>query len=306
MMMLGRAWNAGNSHRYGFNGKEQDAETYGEGNIYDYGFRIYNPRSGKFLSRDPLAMSYPYYTPYSFAGNKPINSIDIEGAEELLVIRYFDNNGKYVGTTLIRVANADQRDAGKRNGGDMQVIELNQSMQSTINALQSGDDISDLEPILKNGGAFQGRYFTKMQSQYIKKNNDIIATNSSNAPGSFDNVPEQLKFRTTTVHFLYDDKIEVPSISGSELDAIKKALENDPERMINIYGYSSSEGDDDYNMQLSVERANGVREYLIANGIDSSRILEVEGRGETEKFGTGSGNYSKNRVAEISFTYEEH
>ena len=85
----------------------------------------------------------------------------------------------------------------------------------------------------------------------------------------------------------------MPSISGSELDAIKKALENDPERMINIYGYSSSEGDDDYNMQLSVERANGVREYLIANGIDSSRILEVEGRGETEKFGTGSGNYSK-------------
>ncbi len=49
---------------------------------YDYGFRIYDARLGKFLSVDPLFKSFPWYTPYQFAGNKPINSIDLDGLEE--------------------------------------------------------------------------------------------------------------------------------------------------------------------------------------------------------------------------------
>ena len=68
MLMPGRKFDAGSSYRFGFNGKENDPETYGEGNIYDYGFRIYNPRLGRFLSVDPLTSEYPWYTPYQFAG----------------------------------------------------------------------------------------------------------------------------------------------------------------------------------------------------------------------------------------------
>jgi hypothetical protein len=44
--------------------------------------RIYNPSIGKFLSVDPLTKSYPWYTPYQFAGNKPIAFIDLDGLEE--------------------------------------------------------------------------------------------------------------------------------------------------------------------------------------------------------------------------------
>ncbi|MFB6455599.1 RHS repeat-associated core domain-containing protein [Chitinophaga sp. Hz27] len=72
-------------YRYGFNGKENDNEVKGEGNQQDYGMRIYDPRLGKFLSEDPLTKEYPWYTPYQFAGNKPIQAIDRDGAEEELV-----------------------------------------------------------------------------------------------------------------------------------------------------------------------------------------------------------------------------
>ncbi len=82
MTLVGRTWSVGSEYRYGFNGKEQDPETYAEGNIYDYGFRIYNPRLGKFLSGDPLTGSYPWYTPYQFAGNNPIKYIDLDGLEQ--------------------------------------------------------------------------------------------------------------------------------------------------------------------------------------------------------------------------------
>lgn len=59
--------------------------------MYDYGFRIYDPRIGRFLSEDPLTKSYPQLTPYQFASNTPIWAIDIDGLEA-----YFTNTGVFV------------------------------------------------------------------------------------------------------------------------------------------------------------------------------------------------------------------
>jgi RHS repeat-associated protein len=52
MQMPGREMRRGD-YRFGFNGKESDDEVSGQGNQYDYGFRVYNPRIGRFLSVDP-------------------------------------------------------------------------------------------------------------------------------------------------------------------------------------------------------------------------------------------------------------
>ncbi|MES2429304.1 MAG: RHS repeat-associated core domain-containing protein [Bacteroidota bacterium] len=98
MAMPGRTYCSGNDYRYGFNGKEKDKD---DGLVqYDYGFRIYDPRLGKFKSVDPLKSSYPYYTPYQFAGNMPIAAIDLDGLEQYVVIYYKDKAGK---TTDIQV-----------------------------------------------------------------------------------------------------------------------------------------------------------------------------------------------------------
>jgi len=81
MMMPGRLGNGSEGYRYGFNGKEKDGEWNSGGAIYDYGFRIYDPRIAKFLSVDPLTRQYPELTPYQFASNTPIMFIDIDGLE---------------------------------------------------------------------------------------------------------------------------------------------------------------------------------------------------------------------------------
>jgi RHS repeat-associated protein len=79
MMMPGRK--VDNGYRYGFNGKEMDNEVKGNGNSYDFGARIYDPRLGRFLSLDPHARNYPSLSDYAFVGNMPIWAIDPDGRD---------------------------------------------------------------------------------------------------------------------------------------------------------------------------------------------------------------------------------
>lgn len=74
--MPGRTYVSDN-YRYTFNGKEADDET----STQDYGMRIYNPALGRFLSVDPITKDYPELTPYQFASNRPIVSVDFDGLE---------------------------------------------------------------------------------------------------------------------------------------------------------------------------------------------------------------------------------
>ena len=82
--MPGRKFVSGEEYRFGFNGKEDDRD-WGTQNIQDYGFRLYNPSIGKFLSVDPLAPEYPELTCYQFASNTPIQAIDLDGLEAYFV-----------------------------------------------------------------------------------------------------------------------------------------------------------------------------------------------------------------------------
>lgn len=66
---------------------------WGESTVYDYGFRVYDPAIARFLSVDPLASDYPWYTPYQFAGNKPVTYVDLDGLEELHYVLYIDRCG---------------------------------------------------------------------------------------------------------------------------------------------------------------------------------------------------------------------
>ena len=42
---------------------------------------------------------------------------------------------------------------------------------------------------------------------------------------------------------------------------------------IEVVGYTDDVGDDDYNMELSKQRAASERDYLISKGLDASKIV---------------------------------
>ncbi|MFL0185004.1 polymorphic toxin-type HINT domain-containing protein [Tenacibaculum maritimum] len=72
------------SYRYGFQGQEKDDEVKGEGNSYNYKYRMHDPRIGRFLSIDPLYKSYPHNSVYAFSENRVIDGLEIEGLEVYL------------------------------------------------------------------------------------------------------------------------------------------------------------------------------------------------------------------------------
>lgn len=65
-------------------------------------------------------------------------------------------------------------------------------------------------------------------------------------------------------------------------------------------GHSSAEGSTQHNMELSVERANSVKTYLVNSGINGDN-LTVQGYGETKPLNsnTDEASRAKNRRVEI-------
>jgi RHS repeat-associated protein len=75
------------AYRYSFQGQEKDDEIKGEGNSLNYTFRMHDPRLGRFFAVDPLRAKYPFYSPYSFSGNKVIAFVELEGLEDRWVVK---------------------------------------------------------------------------------------------------------------------------------------------------------------------------------------------------------------------------
>ena len=89
-------------YTYSFNGKELDPATGWQ----DYGFRDYNPVYKRFDRVDPLTASYPFYSPYQFAGNQPIMAIDLDGLEPVLGDLEYGKNVILANSSIVNGVNS--------------------------------------------------------------------------------------------------------------------------------------------------------------------------------------------------------
>ena len=98
-------------------------------------------------------------------------------------------------------------------------------------------------------------------------------------------------------------KINSAEISDSykkDLDAAASVFKSYEDTNILIEGHTDDTGSDEYNMALSEKRAKAVQEYLIAQGVDASR-LTAKWYGETQpKYPNDKANRAKNRRVELA------
>src|SRR5690606_27540674 len=65
------------------------------------------------------------------------------------------------------------------------------------------------------------------------------------------------------------------------LREVAAALRGEPTLRAEIAGHTDSSGADDYNLQLSQQRAEAVRDFLVSEGVEASR-LTARGYGEAQ------------------------
>ena len=84
----------------------------------------------------------------------------------------------------------------------------------------------------------------------------------------------------------------------SPLNKIAEIMNRYPETQIVVVGHTDSVGSDQYNLELSLRRANAVGDYLIMHGVSTSR-MGTEGHGEMEPIvsnDTAAGREQNRRV----------
>ncbi|WP_405566128.1 OmpA family protein [Polaribacter sp. Asnod6-C07] len=102
------------------------------------------------------------------------------------------------------------------------------------------------------------------------------------------------------------NKSTLTATAKANLDKLVPVLNNYENTNIVIYGYTDSTGRAEYNQMLSEKRANSVKDYLGAKGVDSARF-ETKGLGINDPIATNetAEGRSKNRRVEFAIVANE-
>jgi OOP family OmpA-OmpF porin len=98
------------------------------------------------------------------------------------------------------------------------------------------------------------------------------------------------------------DKYDIRPEFQSELDEVGKFLQNNPDAYVMLVGYTDNVGSEEYNLDLSLRRANSAANYLTSNhNIDRDRIV-VNYYGEANPIASNDTDEgrSQNRRVEVA------
>ncbi len=120
--------------------------------------------------------------------------------------------------------------------------------------------------------------------------------------GCPDEIPEELKKFTGTIADIKFkvDSDELLASSFATLNQAADVLARFEAVRMEIQGHASADGDDAYNLQLSQQRAESVRRYLIGRGVDPDRLTAV-GYGETRPLSTNRTQDGRSENRRVEF-----
>lgn len=95
-------------------------------------------------------------------------------------------------------------------------------------------------------------------------------------------------------------KAIIQASSYPSLNLVADFLKRKPTMQVEIGGHTDSDGDDKMNLQLSKDRANAVKTYLILKGVSEKQMIAI-GYGETRPIAgnTSTSGKQQNRRTEI-------
>lgn len=106
----------------------------------------------------------------------------------------------------------------------------------------------------------------------------------------------------STVYFGFDSS-SLSDAARSILDANASFLKTNSAVQVQVEGHADERGGVQYNLALGERRANAVRDYLVAMGVDSSRITTISyGKERPLDLGHDEAAWARNRRANFVVT----
>lgn len=101
------------------------------------------------------------------------------------------------------------------------------------------------------------------------------------------------------------DKAVIPDTNKALLDRAVALMEQVPDMKLMVIGHTDKTASPEYNMQLSQERAEAMKEYMVSQGADASKLI-TKGMGETDPIADNSTEQGRFRNRRIEFmVYDE-
>lgn len=101
------------------------------------------------------------------------------------------------------------------------------------------------------------------------------------------------------------DKAIIPDVNKPLLDRAAQIINEVPDMKLMIIGHTDKTASSEYNMKLSQERAQAVKDYLVSKGVDASKLM-TKGMGEKDPIADNSTDQGRFRNRRIEFTvYDE-
>ncbi len=132
----------------------------------------------------------------------------------------------------------------------------------------------------------RGVYAVTASAKGYFSQSDTLATNRVDVTRDFDLVPILAGSKITLRNIYFNvSKYDLKPESFPELDRLVDALQTNPTMHIRLEGHTDTVGDFDANVELSRNRVNEVKRYLVEKGIDGGRI-ETIGYGPSRPMNT--------------------
>jgi peptidoglycan-associated lipoprotein len=118
---------------------------------------------------------------------------------------------------------------------------------------------------------------------------------AKNVPGSQDDLDEQVGARA---YFGYDQH-SLNSTARGVLDKQAAWMQANPAVNVTIEGHCDERGTTDYNLALGARRANAVKDYLVALGVNPSRVKTISyGKEKPRAIASTEAAWAQNRRSE--------
>ncbi len=175
-----------------------------------------------------------------------------------------EKTGDTLPDALVQLFDKDQipiAEIRTNKNGSFQFKNLNQRSNYTVKTTKTG-------------------YFDAVQNVDTQNNINIEITQSVKPLKEIIKEDEGvLKLETETIYFDFD-RFNIKPIAARELNKLVAVMREYEDMVIKIESHTDAIGRRAYNKYLSDSRAKATRDYIIAQGIDSSRIQSAIGYGE--------------------------